>query len=280
MSALDYGTDSGAERITNVSFGADNTLTFASAETMVDTNMTITANAGDASLDVDGITVTSKSNTVNEVLTGVTLDLQSAFSSGSVTVTIANDDTALEEKLQEFVDAYNGVVSYINDNRTGAFAGEASVRSIVSSLRNEINTETSGLTSDFSMLAEIGIQTSSDTGLLTINSSTLEDALSTDFKSVSDIFTKEPTDTSNPTDGGLAYRFEYLLDQMTTSSGSVIYGKMESLDSTISLYNDRLLREETRLEKVRERLTKKFAALEQMMSSMNSASQSLLSALG
>jgi hypothetical protein len=65
---------------------------------------------------VNGLTVTSASNTLDETLEGLTLELKGTTEPGApITVTVGQDRAAVREALEEFVQAYNGVVGTVRD---------------------------------------------------------------------------------------------------------------------------------------------------------------------
>jgi flagellar hook-associated protein 2 len=69
----------------------------------------------DASLVVDGVNLTSASNTVANIIPGITLQLLAPSSSGEqVQVVIGNDNTAVESTVNQFVTDYNSLISAIN----------------------------------------------------------------------------------------------------------------------------------------------------------------------
>jgi flagellar hook-associated protein 2 len=110
--------------------GADGKLTVASAltdannVTATNTTGTLNYNVGvtgeDASLTIDGVPLTSASNTVSNLIPGVTFQLlaPSAEESGNtleqVQVVIANDNTGVESTVNQFVTDYNSLISAIN----------------------------------------------------------------------------------------------------------------------------------------------------------------------
>ena len=69
----------------------------------------------DAQLTVDGDNLTSASNTVANLIPGVTFQLLAPSSSGEqVQVVIGNDNTAVESTVNQFVTDYNSLISAIN----------------------------------------------------------------------------------------------------------------------------------------------------------------------
>ncbi|MBF0624262.1 MAG: flagellar filament capping protein FliD [Magnetococcales bacterium] len=292
LRAKDSGDNAGAERITLDAFTNGDWSFGGGAHTVTEAGFAQTITGQDASLTVDGIAVTSTSNAVSDAITGVTLNLKNT---GNVTAAIYNDTDTLKETLNSFIESYNDVVSYINSATTkgGTLEREGALgRSIISQLRTELNTSTNNVStsgfptlSPFSRLAEIGIQTNAKDGTLSLDDDAFTNAVSNDFNVIADVFTATPSaanKTAFATAGGnegISHRLADLIDDLTSSTGSTFSGKLTGLDSRISLMEDRIEREEIRLEKVRERLTLKFANLEQMVNSLNSSGSSLTQAL-
>ena len=205
--------------------------------------------------------------------------------SSDITVTIANDTDTLKETLSTFTTSYNDVVDYINDHKDDTLTGESMARSIVSQMRSVLNTSThkgddsGNVLTPFSILAEMGLRTNQKTGKISFDSDSLDDALDSDFNALTNLFTNTQTAVGTDNNAGLAYRFEDLIDSLTNSTSGALTGKADGLQSRIDRLDDSIEREQLRLEKVRDRLTLKFANLEQLVNTMNGASGSLLSTL-
>ena len=104
--------------------------------------------ASDASLSINGIAVTSESNTVDDSITGLSLEL-TGTTSQAIDVTVGLDAAGMEEKVQTFIDAYNAVIDYVDTNSNaadeesgiaaGVFNGDSSVRWISQTLAGSIS---------------------------------------------------------------------------------------------------------------------------------------------
>lgn len=268
ISALTSTLDFGSSTLSTVEFGVFQT-----------------AKGEDAKLKVDGLSnIYSHTNSVTDVLPGVTMTLKETTSS-AITVTVTDDTSTLKGTLESFTSAFNDVIDYINTNKTGSLYGSTIARSIISQLRNELNTstaknDTSGdLLSPFSILAELGLRTDQKTGKISFSSTELDTALSTNFTVLSDLFTNTQTEVGAANKAGLAYRLEDLLDNLTNSTTGALTGVKNSQEARLDSLDKSIEREQARLEKVRDRLTKKFSNLEQLVSSLNSQGSALTSAL-
>ncbi|MBF0177734.1 MAG: flagellar filament capping protein FliD [Magnetococcales bacterium] len=251
-----------------------------------------------ASLLVDGVTVTSTSNSVSTALTGVTLNLLKADVGVNKTVSIANDTDTLKTTLNDFMKSFNDIVSFVNTEaaKGGRLAKDASMaRSVLAQLKAELHYATQAITptggpysqlTPYSMLAEIGVRTSSSDGTLSLDETGFSTAIAKGFDSIASLFTVTPiaTDYTNfmTTFGakrGLAYRLNDLLQNVTNITGSPVSSKLEGMDTRLKRVQDQMDREQARLDKVREQLTLKFAKLEQLTSAMQGQGSSLQQAL-
>ena len=148
----------------------------------------------DASLTVNGLSVTGSSNTVEDVIEGVTLNLAGTPAS-TITLTVSNDTETVKTKIQEFVDAYNDAYSYINDQfsynaaaeQAGALAGDGTLRRIQSSLASIVSRSVDGLTGSLNNFSTAGIELQND-GTLEVNSSKLDTNLSDNFADIQKLF--------------------------------------------------------------------------------------------
>lgn len=137
------------------------------------TNLTQTVVAEDATVTIDGITVRRETNTVSEVIEGVTFTLQSLNSGSPTTISVADDNAGLEEKMQAFVDAFNDVkaladelTAFDEDDASGSIlTGDSLVRGVRNQLRRFLSGTLSGLGSgSIRSLVELGLTTNQNNG--------------------------------------------------------------------------------------------------------------------
>jgi flagellar hook-associated protein 2 len=146
-------------------------------------NMSTTQAAADASITVNGLTVTRSSNTITDVITGVTINLVKVSGTTEFTLTVAQDSSALTSKLNSFVSSYNQVMSTINGLRgnattRGILSGDATSAALKNTLRNIITA-----TYNNTNLVSLGL-THDKNGVLSLNSTTLDSAISSNQSSV------------------------------------------------------------------------------------------------
>ncbi len=154
--------------------------------------------AQDASFKVDGILLSSATNTASAI-PGVTLTLKKV---GTSTLEIAQDMESVKSKLTEFVDKFNDLIAFVGANgsfdkeslQTGALFGDTVVSGIEASLTNILYTQLKGNEGLFSSLSEVGISLNSD-GKLEIDEARLDAVLASDLKGLTSIFRSTGTTT-------------------------------------------------------------------------------------
>jgi flagellar hook-associated protein 2 len=165
--------------------------------------------AKDAVIRVDSLTLIKDSNTISDVIDGVTLNLIKAGSTTINTVTVSQGDIdSAKLNIENFVTAYNLVIEdlhkafdYDPDNPTdNPLRGDYTVRGIQFSLKDIVTNIVPGLTGDSTTLYQIGISTDI-TGKLSINNNKLSNALDADPLSVMKLFVEYGT----PTDSAITY---------------------------------------------------------------------------
>lgn len=134
----------------------------------------------DAALTVNGLSVTRSTNTITDVVAGVTLNLKKA---GSTTIGVTQS-TEIENKLRGFINAYNTIQDAIasqykkdSKNRpTGILAGDATLRNVQQQLRGAFSAASNGNGGTLTSLADIGI-TTTETGALVLDSAAFNTVL-------------------------------------------------------------------------------------------------------
>ena len=151
----------------------------------------------DASLTVNGIAITSASNTVTGAIPGLTLNLLSANPGTPVSLSVVPNTTAASTAINQFVTDYNTLIGDLNaqfadtaGSGQGVLAQDPTVQSLQSDLLGSLDftsTTGSGSSATTTSLASLGITVNTD-GTLSVNSSTLNNALTNNFSSVQNFF--------------------------------------------------------------------------------------------
>ena len=163
----------------------------------------------DALITIDGVEITKASNTIDDLIPGVTLNLLDADSDTAITLNITRDTEALLERVKAFVDAYNEVASFIaqqqsydqeNEETGGILFGDGTLFSIKSQLTSTLLAPVWGVEEDFSTLGLIGVSVDKE-GQLSINQDKLRGYLETNFNDVRNVFASNAT----PSTGTIEY---------------------------------------------------------------------------
>ena len=244
----------------------------------------------DASLTVDGIPVTSGSNTVTGAIPGMTLTL-SGVSASPVTLAVQPDLTQVGTAINNFVSAWNQVMTDINTQNTysgtsGTTAppllGDPSLDLLQSKLLNAITTSLSG-NNGLVNLQSIGIELQQD-GTLSVQSTSLyaedggleqlglNDALSNDFSAVQNLF--QSASSSSP---GVAQALNTRLTALTNSVNGPMNVAMGSISSAVTDLNSQISDFQTQLQHTQTQLTAEYSTinttleqLPEMLASINS----------
>ncbi len=210
-------------------------------------------NSSDADLTIDGISVTSHSNTLNDYIPGLNITLKKT---GSFSVYIDTDYSTLMTDMENLVKDYNDVMKFISDNSNyddktniaDAFFCNSTIESIENKLSNTLIGSYGSSNSQYRSLVDIGINLKKD-GTMEFDSSKFLNALRNDFKGVKSMM----VETSSGADDGLLSVLHDTIENMTSTNGSIelqkqyISGRIDSLDSQIETMQKQLDQERTML---------------------------------
>lgn len=268
--------------------GADNTFTLDSDNTALEFSDDPLQDPVDAVLEVDGLDITSSSNTVTDAIGGVTLYLMET-SSSAATLSLQNDTTAVKTKLQNLVTVYNDAMSLLDEVANPAstletygatLVGNSTVRSIRDTLRGFMTSVSTTPSTDgsYNYLVDIGVSMDRY-GKLSIDKTTLDTVLSSDYSDVIYVMTGDQDSLSvydTTTDAGIAGEASRTLYTMLSSSGSVT---VESANATtrIAKYQADLTALEERMQRLLERYTKQFSSMDSIVGGTKSTQTGLKS---
>jgi len=243
------------------------------------TGLTQLEAARNAQVLIDGIAVTSSTNTISGAIAGVELSLVAANEDGETTeVSVGYDRAAARKTIDDLVKSYNAVVDAIKSvssynletKEGGPLFGDAGVRNIVHQLRRELTSNVAGLTGPFDMLGEIGI-TADLNGKLSVDGADLDAAFAADFDAIGELFAAD--------DVGIAVKLDELLAPYLDSDG-VFDSRTAGLKSSIDVINDRREALNQRLVALQTRYTKQFNALDSLLAQLQGTSNFLNQQLG
>jgi flagellar hook-associated protein 2 len=231
--------------------------------------------AKSAQMTIDGLKVTSASNTVSNAVDGLSFTLKATTPADSpMTVGVSQDESGVKGNIQKFVDSYNklmGViktqtsVTKVGDNSapiTAALVGDATARGLTTTIRSELSTMQG--TGAVKALADLGITTQKD-GTLAIDDTKLSKMVSSNFSDLPSFFTG---------DQGLAARLKGKLDPYTMTNG-ILEQRSNSLSDTLKKVDAQTATLNTRMTALSDRLYKQYNAMDQLYSSLSSTASSL-----
>jgi flagellar hook-associated protein 2 len=236
--------------------------------------------ATNSSVTITGIgTVTRSSNSISDVIPGVTLSLSST---GSATVKISEDVSATVTRVQDFVENYNDIVTFLAEankitteqdgqNTKNTFAPLATSRlddNILFALRSAISSTVASGGSAVRIFADLGITTQRD-GTLKFDAAQLQEAISSEVSSVGAVL-QNFADSTALTSGTIDQyiRFNGLLDTVVQAN-----------QTTIDDLNRRIAEAEAQIQQQADQLKARYARMESQMGKLQSQQSSLTAAL-
>jgi flagellar hook-associated protein 2 len=267
--------------------GAENAFRISASETVDDGNaasglsalafdaaggasqMTRNQSAGDARATVNGIAVTSASNTLDGVADGMTLTLLKTTSS-DVSVNVGADGASVKTAITSFVKAFNDLAANIRDQTkydpqskvAGTLQGDRVVGSVLSQLRGVIN-QPSSASSVYSQLSDLGITMQSD-GTLAVDGTKLDAAIA----NRAELRKVLATDGATSGVSGFMDRFRDLGNALLGTDGS-LQTRTASLQSMMSRNDKSQSAMQDRLTQTEARLRAQYQALDTNMAKLN-----------
>jgi flagellar hook-associated protein 2 len=236
--------------------------------------------ATDAQLNVNGINFTRSTNVIDDVLTGVSLTVNTV-TDGAANLNISQDNSQARANIVDFVAIYNEAQRQMKDlansSIDGALAGDSIFRSLTSSLRNIVLGSSSSGSGDISNLSDMGISVAR-TGELVVDDAKLDDALANSYSDVIQMFSANTDDqsTSSSDVAGLAGDITKLITD-ATDSDSYLVTQQTTLETGNSEREEQLTALAERMERVEERYNRQFLAMQQIIDQMNSTRESMKS---
>jgi flagellar hook-associated protein 2 len=229
--------------------------------------------AQNAKIKVDGFEVEVAENTAKGVIPGVTLDLKQAQPGKEIAVTVKEDLEVIAGKVKSFVDAYNGVLNFIQSQhklskdksgreRLGPMGGDGLLRTLENSFRRLIMNPQYGVDSPIKLINQLGIEFNRN-GTLNFSQEKFNKTLSNNPQAVATFLRGDGFST-----GFVPAVKREISNLMNSSFGSISIRK-KGLQDKIRKLDERIEQKEKMLEKKEDTLRRKFADLETKMSKLN-----------
>lgn len=239
----------------------------------------VSAKAANAEYTIDGLSMSSSTNSIKNAISGVEFDL---VAKGTSTLTVDTNTDGLKSSVQSFVDAYNALMTSINSltkvttttdsdgnptTSSAALASDAMTRTMLNTLRSElVGSSSNGGT--IKLLSQLGVSTQND-GTLKVDSDKLGAALEKNAASVEGFFTGS---------GGLLERMGNSLNVYTQSNG-LLDQRKDTLNDTLSDLATQQSALDTRMDKLTTTLMAKYNAMDTLVAQLNATSSSVLTTL-
>lgn len=232
-------------------------------------NLQQTAIAGNAGLTVNGLAVTSSTNTVAEAVQGVTMTLAKT---GLSVLTVSHDSASVETAVSNFVNAYNSLQStasqlskYDTEKKTGAaLVGDSTLRTIQTRIRAALNTPQAG---ELQVLSKVGVSFQKD-GTLALDATKLNAAFAGNRAAVAELFAGTGSNT------GFGTQVAALVDTFTSADG-MLKVATTGVKSTLKSLDTQYAAGQIRVEATVARYRTQFTQLDVLISSMTSTASYL-----
>jgi len=201
------------------------------------------------------------------------LTLQAEDLSNPVTISVTQDNTAVKEGISNFVDAYNDVVTFVNERtlfdtetgERGIFVGDSLARTVLDRIRQSTFSQISGLTT-YTGVSQIGFETQTTDGTIKLNDTTLDTALSSNYSAVRDLFVQNPTTGTE----GIAELVVDAVDNLDDVEFGALTLRQNSLTKQIDDFAEKISVQEAALARYEEQQRIKFANLDGLLASLQS----------
>jgi flagellar hook-associated protein 2 len=273
-------TDANGARLALVSntSGAPGNLTITPSAGVVGFNTGVTG--ANAALNVDGIPISSTTNTVSSAIPGVTLSLTGVTSGVPVSVTTGPDITQQQDAVNSFVSAYNTVIGDINTQSTigtngqpGPLGTDSTLALTQGELLSAVAFSTTG-NGNVNSLADLGISLNND-GTLSVDSGTLATALQSNPTAIQSFFQATTTgsfganlttalnDVANPVTGAVATDITGLAQSQTS-----ITQQISDFQSQLTTQTQQLTQEYVQVDTTLQELPELLDQINQQLSSL------------
>lgn len=221
----------------------------------------------------NGLNIERSSNTINDLVSGVSINLKSVLTpeENDVTVDVANDVSSVKSKIDEFITSFNELYNYLKSNSSssngsrGILVGDVSASSLNRLLSSLAYTSVAGISSSsINSLSKLGITFNVNSGLTITDSNQLTDAINSNVDEVEQLFTS---------DNGVAASLFASLESYSGYSGSLAKQK-SSADENIKSINDSITKVQNKIDKESNILRNRYIELQSQLSMLLSSAGS------
>jgi flagellar hook-associated protein 2 len=276
----------------NVDDGGLSALAYDPANATAGTNLSQAAS--DAVATINNVPVKSATNTLSEVISGLTITLSKVTSNpptittGPINITVSQDTAAITKAITDFATAYSSMASLVKTNTkydettksAGTLQGDSGALSVQNQFRAILGSS-SDASGTFKTLSSVGLEIQTD-GTVKVNSTKLTSALG-NLAEVKKMFMN--SDSVDSTKDGIMTRLRVLSDNLMGTDGIITSrtaglrrsitdnsARQDALQARVDLYEKRLKAQYTALDTVMAGLSSQGNYVTQMINSLNSSS--------
>jgi len=228
----------------------------------------------DAEIEVGGVSYQRASNSIDDIISGTTINLQST---GETTLSVVADKQSVKDEIKSFVTNLKDIISEINKHSSydveaeeqGALYDVTSIRSFKSQLVNDVMRPYEG-SGDITSMVDLGLEYTRDGGI-TLDEDVLNNAVETNFEAVKEFMLGN---SENETEGW-ADSVNERLRSATSSVDGIVKLERNSAKDTLDRLAKQITNDQQRLDKKYDIMAKQFAQLDSYMNEMNSMSSYL-----
>ncbi len=225
--------------------------------------------AQNGKIKVDGFEFEVSENTIRDIIPGVTLELKQAAPGREITISVKEDYEVIVGKIEEFVKATNGVLSFIQQQNqlneksdtSKTLGGDSLLRSIESRLRNLAQTPLYGINGPIKRLSEIGISFQRN-GVLVFDKKKLDAILARSAKDVGTFLAGDGFTV------GFVPTLRREIANFTNQAFGPLANRKRGLQDKVNNINKSIENKERALTRKEETLRRQFANLEEKMSKL------------
>jgi flagellar hook-associated protein 2 len=241
--------------------------------------------ASDSAVKVDGIAYLRTSNTLTDVVPGLTLNLKTTTNS-VVNIDLTRDNTGIKEKMAALVTAYNDAVSILNavsdpkstlDTYGATLVNDAAARSIKQQLRQMVMGQSSTPGSSVGALWQMGVSVDIY-GVMSLDNTKLESVLNSNYADVVKSFTGNQNGLSiySTAPAGIAGDSFKKISQLLGKTG-ILQSQTDFVNNQNTKYKEDLAKLQSRMDALLIRYQKQFTAMDSLVGKVNTQKTSLKS---
>jgi flagellar hook-associated protein 2 len=232
----------------------------------------------DSLFTLDGTEYTKSSNTIKDVIDGVTINLRASQkeTDNDISITTEIDEKTIKSNIDTFIKNYNDVISFLNDKLNlkdgvrAVLSGDTTLVSLRSNLRSIVSGKvTTTSDSSVNMLSQIGLKINDDYTISWDDADKFSDMVEDSSFKISDLF-----NTTN----GIANKLKSLIKPYTKTNGTLDIKKDRTSDQIESIA-DRIVTLQTQIDKKVEAYRKKYENLVTTLNNLNSQQSTMNSLL-